>query len=56
MLKSSLCDYSVAYELAYETISVAKTAATDSDVNNTKIKVIFKNCAPFADLIGSINR
>ena len=47
MLKSSLCDYSVAYILVKGTISVNNTAADGAAANNTNKKVIFKNCAPF---------
>ena len=54
ILKSSLCDYSDAYILVKGTISVNNTAA-GADANNTKIKVIFKNCAPFTNFISEIN-
>ena len=55
MLKSSLCDYSDAYILIKETITVNNTAAADADANNNNEKVIFKNCAPFAISISEIN-
>ena len=55
MLKSSLCDYSDAYILVKGTITVNNTAAADADANNTNIKVIFKNCAPFTNCISEIN-
>ena len=55
MLKSSLCDYSDAYILVKETITVNKTAATDADASNTNKKVIFKNCASFINCISEIN-
>ena len=55
MLKSSLCDYSDAYILVTGTISVKNTAAADAAVSNTNKKVIFKNCAPFANCISEIN-
>ena len=55
MLKSSLCDYSDAYVLAKGTISVNNTAAAGAAVNDTNKKVIFKNCAPFANCINEIN-
>ena len=45
MLKSSLCNYSEAYILAKGIITVANTAATDVDANNTNKTEIFKNCA-----------
>ena len=49
MLRSSLCDYSDAYILFKENISVNATA------NNTNKKAIFKNCAPFTNCISKIN-
>ena len=53
MLRSSLCDYSDAYILVKETITVAQeTAATP---NNANKKVIFKNCASFTNCIGRMN-
>ena len=55
MLKSSLCDYSDAYIFVKGTISVNNTAAAGAAVNNTNKKVIFKNCAPFANCISEIN-
>ena len=53
MLKSSLCDYSEAYILVKETISVANTAVSAA-TSNTK-KNIFRNCAPLTDCIIEIN-
>ena len=55
MLKSSLCDYSDAYILVKETISVNNTAAQGAAVNNNNKKVIFKNYAPFTNCISEIN-
>ena len=55
MLKSSLCDYSDVYILVKRTISVNNTAPQGAVVNNTNKKVIFKNCAPFANCISEIN-
>ena len=52
MLKSSLCDYSDAYILDKETITVSITAAA----NNTNKKVVFKNGAPFTDWISKIKK
>ena len=49
MLKSSLCDYSYAYILVTETITVDNIAAAGAGVNNTNKKVILKNCALFID-------
>ena len=47
MLKFSLHDYSDAYIPVKGYISVTNTATVDADANNTNIKVIFKNYAPF---------
>ena len=55
MLKSSLCDYSDAYILVKGIITVNNTAAQGAAANNTNIKVIFKNCAPFTNCISEIN-
>ena len=44
MLRSSLCDYSDAYILVKENISVNNNAGAAA--NNINQKVIFKNCAP----------
>ena len=51
MLKSSLCDYSDAYILANESITVNNTATADADTNNANKKVIFKNCTLFINCI-----
>ena len=53
MLWSS--DYSDAYILFKENISVNNTAAAGAGANNTNKKIIFKNCAPFTDCIRKIN-
>ena len=57
MIKSSLCDYSDAYILVSETITVvgggADYAAIAADRNNKQ--AIFKSCAPFIDCITEIN-
>ena len=55
VLRSSLCDYSNAYTLVKETITVANTAAAALATNNLSKKVIFKNCAPFTNCISRIN-
>ena len=55
MLKSSLCDYSDAYILVKGTISATSTAAAGAAGNNINKKVIFKNCAPFANCVSEIN-
>ena len=46
MIRTSLSDYSDAYILFNETITVPNTAGDGAAVNNTYKKVIFKNCAP----------
>ena len=46
MLRSSLCNYSDAYILVSETITVAEAAARGG---NNGMQVVFKNCAPFTD-------
>ena len=55
MLKFSLCDYSDAYILVKETISVNNTAAVGAAANNNDRKVIFKNCATFTNCISEVN-
>ena len=55
VLGSSLCDYSNAYILVNENISVNNTGAAGAAANNTNKKVVFKNCAPFSDCISKIN-
>ena len=55
MLGTRLHDYSDAYILGKETITVLNTAAAEADANRTNKKVIFKNCAPFTSCINRIN-
>ena len=55
MLKSSLCDYSDAYILVKENITVNNTAVGAASANNTNKNVIFKNCVPFTNCINKIN-
>ena len=55
MLKSSLCDYSDAYNHVRGTITVNNTTAESAAANNNNKKVICKNCAPFTNYIGEIN-
>ena len=55
MLRSSLCDYSDAYILVKGNISVNNNAGAGAAANNIGKKVIFKNCAPFANCISKIN-
>ena len=43
ILRPSLFDYSDAYILAKGTITVANTAATEADADNTNRKAILKN-------------
>ena len=52
MLNSSLCDYSVAYILVSETITVAVLVAGGG---NNNVKVLFENCVLFTDFISKIN-
>ena len=53
MLKSSLCDYSGAYILVKETISIASQAGDNP--NNDNKEVVFKNFGPFTDCISEMN-
>ena len=53
MLKSSLYDYSDAYILVTETITVAPQAGDNS--NNSNKETVFKNWAPFTNCISEIN-
>ena len=53
MLKSSLCDYSDAYILVSRTKTVKPHAGDNPNTVNKK--VVFKNCAPFADCISEIS-
>ena len=55
MPKSTLCDYSEAYILVSQILSVVNTAAQDANENNTNKKVLRENCAPFTDFKGKIN-
>ena len=53
MLKLSLCDYSDAYMLVIETITIALQEGDNP--NNVNKAVVFKNCAPLlADSISVI--
>ena len=49
MIRSGLCDYSDAHIHVKGTITMPNMAATGAAVNNTNKKVIFKNCAAFAN-------
>ena len=57
MLRSNLCDYSDAYILVKQTITI--TGAGDDDaakrLDERNKGVIFKNCAPFTKCISRIN-
>ena len=55
MLRSSLCDYSDAYIIVKENISVNNNAGAGAAANNTNKKVIFKNCAQFTNYRSKIN-
>ena len=54
MKRSDLCDYSDTNIHFKATITVSNTEAASSAVNNTNIKVIFKNGAPFNTCITEI--
>ena len=58
MLKSGLCDYSNAYILVKEKITIAgagdDAAARQADERDKG--VAFKKCAPFTDCISEINK
>ena len=54
MLRSSLCDYSDAYILVKENITVNNTGIDAAPTNRNK-KVLFKNCAPFTNCLSKIN-
>ena len=53
MLRSSLCDYSDAYILVSETITITGAGARRLDEINKR--VMFKNCAPFTDCLSETN-
>ena len=53
MLRSSLCDYSDAYILVSETITITGAGARRLDEINKR--VMFKNCALFTDCISETN-
>ena len=55
MMRSNLWDYSDAYILVKGIITVPNMAAVSAAVNNTNIKVIFKNCIPFTECITEIS-
>ena len=50
-LSSRLCDYSDAYILFKGTMAVIKSAAQDQSNDAANKKIIFNNCAPFANYI-----
>ena len=55
MLRSSLFHYSDSYILVKRTITAENKVAHDQPNNVANKKVIFKNCAPFANCISRIN-
>ena len=55
MLRSSICDYSDVYILVKGNITVNDNAGTGTVANNIDKRVIFKNCAPFANCKSKIN-
>ena len=56
MLKSRLCDYSDAYTLVKEIISIIGNGANDDakPADETDKEVVYKNCAPFSRCISQI--
>ena len=54
MLRSSLCDYSDAYILVKETITIAPVQPPGANPNNNDKQVVFKNCASFTNCISEI--
>ena len=56
MIRSNFYDQSNAYILVKGTITVPNTTAAGAAVNHTNKKVIFENCAPFADCVTEINK
>ena len=55
MLRPSLRDYSDAYILVKENITVNNIDDAGAAANNTNKKVIFKKCSPFTNCIIKIN-
>ena len=57
MLRSSLCDYSDAYILVSEIITITEAGDDDAArrLDERNKVLIFKNCAPFTDCINGIN-
>ena len=57
MLRSSLCDYSDAYILVNGTITITGAGNDDAARRLVEVnkRVIFRNCAPFANCISEIN-
>ena len=57
MLRSSLCDYSYADILVSETITITGAGADGAAkrLDESRKKVIFKNCAPLTGCISEIN-
>ena len=55
MLKSSLYNYSYAYIIIKENVSIAPVPPSAVNQNNNNREVVFKNCAPFTDCISEIN-
>ena len=55
MLKSSLYNYSYAYIIIKENVSIAPVPPSAVNQNSNNREVVFKNCAPFTDCISEIN-
>ena len=52
---SSLCDFSDAYLLVKQTVTVTNTVVQGQTNNCANKKIIFKNFAPFTSCISRIN-
>ena len=50
----NVCEYSDAYVLGKQNITVADASGAGALVNNANEKVIFKSCVPLADCISEI--
>ena len=55
MLKSSLCDYIVAYILAKRTITITPAPQPAANPNNNHKELVLKHYALFTDCISEIN-
>ena len=57
ILKSSLCDYSDAYILVKETVTITEDAhdTNEKHMNEKNKGAVFKNCATFINCISEVN-